>query len=58
MDAADDEDSRFDRYDVCPLKTRAAGGGKHVPFHTGKGTRQKIAAATAAAVPKTKTTKK
>lgn len=59
---ADDlyDDPRYDQYDVCPLKTRPAGGAKHVPFHTGKGTRQKIAAAEAAAsAPKTaKTSKK
>lgn len=39
------EDPRYAEYDIQPLKTRPAGGGSAVPFHTGKGTRAKLAAA-------------
>lgn len=38
-------DDGFDQYDVNPSMARAGGGGTNRPFHSGKGTRAKLAAA-------------
>lgn len=36
-------DDGMDEYDISPMKAKAGGGGTNKSFHTGRGTRAKVA---------------
>ena len=40
-----DFDDKYDVFDTNPSTVRASGGGTNRPFHSGRGTRNKLAAA-------------
>ena len=41
-DYDDDDDNKYDKYETYP-KQSSGGGSKNIPFHSGKGTRAKLA---------------
>ena len=37
------DDDKYDEYDAHPQKVKAGNGSKNIPFHSGRGTRAKLA---------------